>query len=59
MIKKLPFLLAIVIVLFSCEAESFDESSSPEETIPQDTPAPAIEQDKIIDEYNETDGGLN
>ncbi len=58
MIKKLPFLLVIAIALFSCEAESFDETTFTQENDPSviDTD---VDQEKIIDESNETDGGLN
>ncbi|WP_234859199.1 hypothetical protein [Aquimarina aquimarini] len=63
MIKKLPFLLAIIAILLSCEKESFDESvvspeSTPEENLPQDD-SPIITTEKIIDNYIEVDGGLN
>ncbi|WP_106795003.1 hypothetical protein [Aquimarina sp. Aq78] len=61
MIKKLPFLLAVVIILFSCEAESFDENAFTPENGPEVNPEidPAIEPGKIIDNYIEVDGGLN
>ncbi len=63
MIKKLPFLLAVIAILLSCEKESFDESvaspeSTPEENLPQDD-SPIITTEKIIDNYIEVDGGLN
>ncbi|WP_271765060.1 hypothetical protein [Aquimarina algiphila] len=57
MIKKSLFLLAIVATLFSCEAESFDESIATIENTPQETPD--LEPGKIIDTYIESDGGLN
>jgi hypothetical protein len=59
MIKKLPFLLAVVIILFSCEAESFDENEFTPENGPEVNPDPAVEPGKIIDNYIEVDGGLN
>ncbi|MBP2830620.1 hypothetical protein J8281_00355 [Aquimarina sp. U1-2] len=55
--KKLTILLAISIALFSCEAESADEQSFSPEVNPIDNPD--VEPGKIIDNYNETDGGLN
>ncbi|WP_103865008.1 hypothetical protein [Aquimarina sp. I32.4] len=63
MIKKLPFLLAVIAILLSCEKESFDESvvlpeSTPEENIPQED-SPLVPTEKIIDNYNEVDRGLN
>lgn len=60
MIKKLPFLLVIVTILFSCEAESFEESDFTTENTTENTPeaTPAINQEKIIDLYNENDRGL-
>ncbi len=56
MIKKLPLLLVIAIALFSCEAESFDDATLSRENTPGLTPG--TDQEKIIDQYNETDGGL-
>ncbi len=57
MIKKLPFLLAVVIILFSCESESFDENAFTPENGPEVNPE--VEPGKIIDNYIEVDGGLN
>ncbi len=54
--KKLTFLLAISIALFSCEADSVNDNFSPENNPVEN---PDIEPGKIIDNYNETDGGLN
>ncbi len=58
MIKKLTFLLVIAITTLSCEAGSIDEA-----TFSQDNDSGQIDtdidQEKIIDQYNETDGGLN
>ncbi|WP_271765059.1 hypothetical protein [Aquimarina algiphila] len=38
MIKKLPFLLAVVVILFSCEAESFDSSIPTQENNTEEVP---------------------
>ncbi len=57
MVKNLLLLIAMVVVLFSCESESLEESVNITEDIPQENPE--IEPEKIIDTYIENDGGLN
>ncbi|WP_160114235.1 MULTISPECIES: hypothetical protein [Aquimarina] len=57
MIKKSLFLLSVITILCSCEAESFEESIATTENTPQETPD--VEPGKIIDTYVESDHGLN
>ncbi|MBQ0735707.1 hypothetical protein [Aquimarina celericrescens] len=52
--KKLTFLLIMSTVLFSCEAESFDEKSFTPENDPIENPS-TEEPVEIIDELVETD----
>ncbi len=56
MIKNLSFLLILSVALFSCESESFDESTV---TIENDTTIdPNTDDEKITDEYNDPNRGL-
>ncbi len=56
MFKKLFFLAVLSVVLFSCEAESFDDATfSQGNNTELDT---EIDEEKIIDRYEETNGGL-
>ena len=57
MIKKLSFLLILSVSLFSCESESFEEQVSALENTENDS-EPAVDQDKIIDEYRDINRGL-
>ncbi|GAA4270921.1 hypothetical protein U6A24_03395 [Aquimarina gracilis] len=62
--KKITYLLAISIALLSCEAESFEDATLTQDNNienPENNPGndPDINPEKIIDDYNETDGGLD
>ncbi len=56
--KKLTFLLVIAVALFSCEAESFNESVTNQESNPTEN-TPTDVTDEVIDTFDDTSKGLN